>query len=256
MAIFQGPNNPSSGLVFEIDAGNPKSYPGSGSQWFDLASKIVMTSAGTQTPFTTTDGVPCFQFNGSGYWTSTNEEGQRFWTGGGATLELICYRSGDSNTERDTIFEKVATQGGTSYQNEFACTWETAENLSHYRGGATGGSYDYSQTNTTWQDGAWTQWTSTLPGPTPSAGQNRFNGKNVGTYTLRSNGGTNTYRQAGAVRVGTGYAGTMKGNSTTGPFITIARIYNRVLTVDEIKQNWERFKARYGFPAGDNSYGF
>ena len=256
MAVFQGPNNPSSGLVFEVDAGNPKSYPGSGSQWFDLASKIIMNSSGTQTPFTNVAGVPCFQFNNSGYWSSTNEEGQRFWTGGGATIELICYRNGDSVTERDTIFEKNPISGGASYQNEFACTWEVGENLSHYRGGATGGAYDYSNTGTTWPDQVWTQWTSTLPGPNPAAGQSRFNGKTVGSYTVRAAGGTNSYRQAGAVRIGTGYAGTMEGNATNGPFITIARIYNRVLTVDEIVQNWERFKARYGFGAGDGGYGY
>ena len=92
----------------------------------------------------------------------------------------------------------------------------------------------------------WTQWTSTLPGPNPSTGQNRFNGNNVGSYTVRANGGSNSYRQAGAVRVGNGYAGVMEGNSTNGPFITIARIYDRVLTVDEIKTNWDMFRIRYG----------
>jgi len=256
MAIIQGPNNPSEGLVFEVDAGNPKSYPGSGSNWYDLASKIVMVSSGTQTPFTSIEGVPCFQFNNSGYWSSTNEEGQRFWTGGNATLELIVWSNGDSVTERDTIFEKNAISGGASYQNEFACTWETAENLSHYRGGATGGAYDYSNTSTAFPRGSWVQWTSTLPGPNPSAGQNRFNGKPVGSYSVRAAGGTNSYRQAGAVRIGTGYAGTMEGNATNGTFITIARIYAKVLTEAEIKQNWERFKARYGFAPGDGGYGY
>ena len=135
-------------------------------------------------------------------------------------------------------------------------TWETGENLSHYRGGATGGSYDYANTQTTWQDNAWTQWTSTMPGPGPSTNVNRFNGKTVGYYTVRANGGNNSYRQAGAVRVGTGYAGTMEGNSTNGPFITIARIYERVLSVDEIKHNWEVFKRRYGLGEGEGNYGY
>ena len=215
-----------------------------------------MDNNGTQTPFTTKDGVPCFQFNNSGYWQSSEADGKKFWTGGGATLELIVWRSGNAVGERDTIFEKVSYQGGTSYQNEFACTWETGENLSHYRGGATGGSYDYANTQTAWQDSAWTQWTSTLPGPSPSVGQNRFNGKNVGRYVARASGGNNSYRQAGRVRVGTGYAGTMEGNSTNGPFITIARIYERVLSVDEIKHNWEVFKRRYGLGEGENNYGY
>ena len=256
MALHTGQNCISDGLCFYIDAGNPKSYPGSGSKWYDLANKIVMNSSGTQTPFTTKDGVPCFQFNNSGYWASSDDDGRKFWTGGGATLELICWRSGNAVGERDTIFEKNPYQGGQSYTNEFACTWETGENLSHYRGGATGGSYDYANTQTTWQDARWTQWTSTMPGPGPSTNTNRFNGKTVGYYTVRANGGNNSYRQAGAVRVGTGYAGTMEGNSTNGPFITIARIYERVLTVSEIKHNWEVFKRRYGLAEGECNYGY
>ena len=55
MATFSGPSNPADNLVFELDAGNIKSYPGSGSQWFDLANRITMNSQGTQTPFTTKD---------------------------------------------------------------------------------------------------------------------------------------------------------------------------------------------------------
>ena len=110
MATFSGPSNPADNLVFELDAGNIKSYSGSGSQWFDLANRITMNSQGTQTPFTTKDGVPCFQMNGSGRWESSDEDGKKFWTGNGATLELICYRSG--NGERDTIFEKKPISGG------------------------------------------------------------------------------------------------------------------------------------------------
>ena len=120
MAAISGPANPASGLVFEVDAGNIKSYPGSGSQWKDLANRIILNNQGTQMPFTTKAGVPCFQMNGSGRWESSRVDGEKFWTGNGATLELICWRSGNAVGERDTIFEKVATQGGTSYQNEFA----------------------------------------------------------------------------------------------------------------------------------------
>ena len=48
----------------------------------------------------------------------------------------------------------------------------------------------------------------------------------------------------------------MEGNSTNGPFITIARIYERVLSVDEIKHNWEVFKRRYGLAEGESNYGY
>ena len=36
MATYSGQNIPNIGLVFALDAGNTKSYPGSGSTWFDI----------------------------------------------------------------------------------------------------------------------------------------------------------------------------------------------------------------------------
>lgn len=36
MATYSGAYVPDSGLVFALDAGNTKSYPGSGSTWFDI----------------------------------------------------------------------------------------------------------------------------------------------------------------------------------------------------------------------------
>jgi hypothetical protein len=39
MAVYGGPNSVVSGLVLELDAGNLKSYPGSGTTWTDLSGK-------------------------------------------------------------------------------------------------------------------------------------------------------------------------------------------------------------------------
>ena len=36
MGITRGPNIVTDGLVFAVDAANPKSYPGSGTAWKDL----------------------------------------------------------------------------------------------------------------------------------------------------------------------------------------------------------------------------
>jgi hypothetical protein len=37
MAIFNNPRIITDGLVLALDAGNPKSYPGSGTAWTDLS---------------------------------------------------------------------------------------------------------------------------------------------------------------------------------------------------------------------------
>ena len=37
MGVFAGPNIIEDGLVMALDAANPKSYPGSGTTWFDVS---------------------------------------------------------------------------------------------------------------------------------------------------------------------------------------------------------------------------
>lgn len=63
MSVYSGPNTNTSGLVLELDAANLKSYPGSGTTYFDMAESknnlsyqinnglITYTSAGPQSYF-------------------------------------------------------------------------------------------------------------------------------------------------------------------------------------------------------------
>lgn len=39
MSVFANPNIVTSNLVFNLDAGNPRSYPGSGNLWYDVSGK-------------------------------------------------------------------------------------------------------------------------------------------------------------------------------------------------------------------------
>ena len=73
MAIAYNSKIVTDGLVLCLDAANPKSYPGSGTTWYDLStSKYVFTS--TNPPSFTVDslGNKCFEFTGAGkYFDST-----------------------------------------------------------------------------------------------------------------------------------------------------------------------------------------
>jgi hypothetical protein len=58
MGSFVGPNIVTDGLVFAVDAGSERSYPGSGSTWYDLSGNgLDMTMVGTVT------------WNSAGYFT-------------------------------------------------------------------------------------------------------------------------------------------------------------------------------------------
>ena len=69
MATFTGPNIiPKEGLVFLVDAGNPKSYPGSGNKWFDIGGTEHYMDLGSSVSFDSSfGGVMQFAKDGNGY---------------------------------------------------------------------------------------------------------------------------------------------------------------------------------------------
>ena len=59
MAIFYNPSIVSSGLVLALDAGNPKSYPGSGTTWTDLSGQSNNFTWSSPAPtYTTYNNTP------------------------------------------------------------------------------------------------------------------------------------------------------------------------------------------------------
>jgi len=61
MALFHSPSTAMNGLVLCLDAGNPKSYPGSGTTWTDLSGRGNNATMFGSVPFET-DVTSCFNF--------------------------------------------------------------------------------------------------------------------------------------------------------------------------------------------------
>jgi len=225
----------SDGLVLCLDAGSVRSYPGSGTSWYDTsASKLTFTSSGTQTTWTTLGGAYAFNANSSGYWScSTNAH--LVDMGGDCTLLMWIYCSTPS--VRRTIFEKAGTSYN-SYQQEIACTWETSNSISWY---SRYNDYDYASTPTM------TANTWNLVGIQMSSGKTvvartGFYSMNGGSwtsnYTSRS---TTPITQAGAIRVFTGYAGTV---DTGG--VGMVMVFNKMLTNTDVARVYESTRKRFG----------
>lgn len=64
MAYHHSPKIVTSGLVLALDAANPKSYPGSGTTWYDLAGNDLDVSLGNS-PTYSINGKGSILFNGS-----------------------------------------------------------------------------------------------------------------------------------------------------------------------------------------------
>ena len=61
--MFTGPNIVTEGLVLALDAGNKKSYPGSGTTWYDLSGNNIHGTL-TNTPTYSSDFNGTFSFDG------------------------------------------------------------------------------------------------------------------------------------------------------------------------------------------------
>ena len=68
MSVFYGPKFPSDGLVFYVDAGNTRSYPGSGNRWYDIGGTGHYMDLGSSVSYqSATGGVLRFAEDANGY---------------------------------------------------------------------------------------------------------------------------------------------------------------------------------------------
>ncbi len=74
MGVYSGTEIPNNGLVMCVDAANSKSYPGSGTTWFDLSGNGHNITLGSSVTFvsSTVKGVLNFPQNANGYGRNTS----------------------------------------------------------------------------------------------------------------------------------------------------------------------------------------
>lgn len=224
-----------SGLTLNLDVGSVASYPGSGTVWYDLAQNLTFNLQGTQTPYTTKNGAPCFGFNGSGYWQCSSGF-SNVDLGGDCTIILWFYC--ETLAARKTIFEKAGTSY-QSYQQEIAVTWETNLTFNYYSRQSP--SYDVGVTTTN-TNNAWNMMAIKMSTGKTTAARTGFYSKNGAAWTSNYTSNSNTALvAAGAINIGSGYAGTV-----TNGYIGQVLCYNKMLSDDEILQNYNSTRTRYG----------
>lgn len=227
---------------YELPLGGLKLYLSgdsyrSGPYWSDLAQNIVFESKNTSNPYNTSQtpranvaGVNCVDFNDGSYWESTQTGADLVDMRYDFTLVLIYYHEGFA--ARRTIFEK-AGNSYASYQQELACTMETNNTMSWYRGYS---SYDSADTKS-YSTGGWKMIAINGAGVTSRTGQ-YYDGSNwVGTY---SNPNQNTITTAGPIRVGYGYAGVIQAG-----YMHAVCVWDRKLTTQEINNTYRYFQTNY-----------
>jgi hypothetical protein len=245
MASLGGPHTVTEGLVLHLDAANTKSYPGSGTTWFDRSGngnhstigngefvstgKYLQNSEGVSNFFTVT--VPHSTTLNSALTTTT----------GGWTIEEIIWTNSTDYPEAD----------GGSVASSAA-----------YGGGATGFDWNHGIGIGTFQFGQSSNASSeyedssqiTVPAPYNVFNTWRIrtmiwdrlnninslyiNGTLIGTVSTPNTAGTSIY-DGGGINFGSLYGWKHFGRRAG------IKLYNKALTVQEVLQNYNATKGRF-----------
>jgi hypothetical protein len=214
MSVQSGPNLIESGLVLCLDATNRKSYPGSGTTWANLSSNTNSLTL-VNSPTFSANGV--FSFNGSNQYATTSNN----VLNSTAYTKCAWFQTSNLSASNNII-------SGNSGQHAFWLAGGNKLNSGHNNLWSTVVSNTVLATNQ-WYFGAvtfntTTGWALYLNGllEVTSASTTAFTG--TGDVLVAAYGNSNVFQ-----------------GQINGVFI-----YNRVLTAQEIQQNFNALRGRFG----------
>jgi hypothetical protein len=236
VALFHSPQISLNGLVLCLDAGNTKSYPGSGTTWTDLSGR---GNNGTlvNTPTYNSSGYFDFDYTQSENVTFSSSSSLQFLNRSPYTLEAWVYPTRNPGENNWTgIFDREDSSIGSrdGYNVYFLGSAGTNTYFFTERfvaGTVANPSVTLVQSVTV---NNWSHIVATYDGTTLSLYRN---GSLVGTPATSTGNITNTSK---SLTIG------VRGGNYFGGRISNAKIYNRALTPSEIQQNFNALKSRFG----------
>lgn len=218
MSIAYNPTIVTSGLIVCLDAANPKSYPGTGTAWNDISGGGNHATLYNSVTFTTS-GQGSLNFNEVDNYAKINTTGVLPTT---AYTKIAWFRP-ESSTQN-------IISGGTN-DHAFWMNGTSTNLASGHNGNWTTVSYSPGDMLNKW-------WCGAVTFNTTTGWVLYLNGQQVTSNT------TSTTPVGGPADVRIGAYGDAA-NLFDGD-IPVVKIYNRVLTSDEIKQNFNALRGRYG----------
>ena len=228
MAVGYNPRTVTDGLVLVLDAGNTKSYPGSGTAWTDLSGKGnngTLTSMNGSNYNSANGGY--LDFDGSIDQIDCGSSDDFAFGTGDFTIEFWC--NPDALGSASMI--SISANGGLSSANwQFRYTTSTLTNLK----------WIYSSTanitsSSTISIGEWTQIVATRSGTALTL---YINAVSEGTGSSSADLSDN-----GTLRIGR----NRDGNSYFDGKISNVKLYKgKALTATEVLQNFNAMRGRYG----------
>ena len=226
--VYDASFNGNDALLY-VDAGNTSSYPGTGTTWTGLSSNASNATLVNSPPWTSAGTSSYFTFNGTGiqYASTTSSKFNVTYTG---KTVFFAARITAGAFVAGTFRGVFGTNSGTRNFNTYLYSPSTGVYQMHFSAGGGGGfSNNLSLTTNQWFVGAVTQTTGGLV-------TYYFNGQPAGTNT-----GVTFIQYAS----NNGEYVALCDNYWYGD-IGVCAVYGQALSADQIQQNYNALKGRYG----------
>jgi len=224
MAVGYNPRVVTDGLVLALDAGNTKSYPGSGTTWTDLSGN------GNNGTLTNMDGANLDSANGGSFTFDGTDEyvncgnDSSLNVGNNITVNVWFYVN--QTASFDAIIAKVV--------NDYSLGWELDNSSGTFRVTLRPSATQINLVAGSLSVGNWYMGTMTFDNTTARL---YLNGVQTGSTTT---GGPVTLNSTEPLRIG----GRVQTPNFEGNIAQVS-IYNRALTASEIQQNFNALRGRF-----------
>jgi hypothetical protein len=231
MSISYNSSIVTNGLVLCLDAGNPRSYPGTGTNWFDVSGNNN-TGALTNGPTYTSGVNGYFTFDGVNDYVLVNSSASIPYGSAARTVSIWFYTN---TTTWAADVNSLFFYGAGSTGNAFGIDFSTYPSMEVFTWGGAGRDLTFS---TTYSQVGWKNITVTYDGSTTIL----IYETGVFTQTLTLTAACNT--TSSNVYIGALNPAVL--SSYYDGNISQASIYNRALSAAEITQNFNALRGRYG----------
>ncbi|MFZ9741626.1 MAG: LamG domain-containing protein [Candidatus Nanopelagicaceae bacterium] len=221
MGVFAGPEIIESGLVLALDAGNTKSYPGSGTTWTDLSGCGNNGTLVNSPTYSSANGGSIV-FDGSDDNVDVSDSSSLNFTD---VISLSCWFNFTAlpNNELGLFRKNNQWQLGLFNSNTIRCLIGTNGTT----GWTAGNDVSYTFSTNTWYNMVMT-----------------YNGSNMLIYV--NNSLVKTATVTGSIVTNTNKVQVGYHTVVLNGKISNCSIYNRALTASEIQQNFNATKSRFG----------
>lgn len=226
MAFSRGPSIVTDGLVLALDAANHKSYPGSGTSWYDLSSNKNTYTLNNGPTFNSDNGGSIVFDGADDYATSSAP-----LSAGASTYSIEAYWKAHS-LKTQVIWEQNSS---TLITGKRVCMIL----LSNGNGGFNGQSADF-HSSVPYSINTWYHWIITVD---TNLGSNQIKIYVDGNFYVQGN--PSSTLNAGADEATVGHKVPTDSEEFDGN-IALVRVYNKVLSASEVQQNYNATKSRFG----------